>query len=74
VSYDIRLGRAALRAWVYPSLSEYMRQVLSEAGWEVLAGVLIWRTGVEGQHGSPRSWRQTSTVRTFHQLDGNGSP
>jgi hypothetical protein len=42
VSYEIRLGGVALKAWVYPRLSDWMRGVCQEAGWEVLAGVLLW--------------------------------
>ena len=42
MSYDIRLGQAALRAWVFPSLSDYMLRACSEAGWDVLVGVIMW--------------------------------
>jgi eukaryotic-like serine/threonine-protein kinase len=42
ISCDIRLGKAALRAWVYPRLSTYMVEETAKAGWTVLGGVLIW--------------------------------
>jgi hypothetical protein len=63
VSYEVRLGRAALKAWIYPSLSKWMRQVCAEAGWEVLAGALIWiETPKSRSPGGSRSEYQSANL------------